>query len=179
MGCTSSYLAFSWSIFLGRPSTCVIICSHQNRHTSSSIKHIEDDRSNPITRCNVTLKRCLFIYLFGPHKYLISHTHAPHVFNQPNKQTGSDICFITEHETTKQRVKMWLLRTFYPIRGSRVTIPLLSTQTQTRSHRKSRVTAVPSRTTWAWTRGFSLSIVVAAICPFTPKKLSPWPFTCL
>jgi len=46
----------------------------------------------------------------------------------------------------------------------------LSTQTQTLSHRKFWMTADPSGTIIALTRGFSLSIVAAATFPSAPRS---------
>ena len=52
----------------------------------------------------------MFIYLFIWPLQVFDLTHAHTTRLWPAEQTDldADIGFITEHETTKQRVKMWL-----------------------------------------------------------------------
>ncbi|KAG5560539.1 hypothetical protein RHGRI_003756 [Rhododendron griersonianum] len=54
--------------------------------------------------------------------------------------------------------------------GTLVTMPFLSTQTQTLVQSKFKITEDPSFTIWALTRGFSLSIVVSAVFPWAPTS---------
>ncbi|KAE9589752.1 hypothetical protein Lalb_Chr21g0312261 [Lupinus albus] len=62
------------------------------------------------------------------------------------------------------------MNTSYPIVGIFLTIPFVSTQTQTLSHLKSVITMVPSSTIIASTKLFSLSIVASASVPCTPTN---------
>ena len=58
----------------------------------------------------------------------------------------------------------------YPILGARMTTPLEFTHTHTRSHRKSFVVGVPSSNTIAFTRVFSVSILLSASPPVSPTS---------